>query len=316
MVQEKQKVCKLRKLKALCALCRACTAVRTCGVHIPAGAFRWPARRETVMVARARRMVTSVVLNRGSLIRDQTVSAKEEESSTLLFQILSAHPQLDHREAGRTFGRSSMALAQVPFRSDFSIGTGILGFSGLPANKPWAFEDAGKKPLNCAPPAQECIHGNVTVSKGVMSSTSHYKNALLATSSISVKLWGAGAHASSKLLTELELNKKTVDYVVVCNFETESINYLDANDYIPVLSKPARDLLVKVGPQKWAEQYGTHFVAGYVRGGTYVGKATITDSSTEGSHEFAAKMGAKFGRFASGSASVGAKFDHLKVSCK
>ena len=122
-----------------------------------------------------------------------------------------------------------MGIFQVPFRSDFSIGTGISDFSGLPANKPWAFEDTGKKPLNCAPQSQECVHGNVTVSKGVMSSTSHYKHALHATLSTSVKLWGAGAHASSKLLTELELNKKTVHYVVVCNFETESVNYLDGN---------------------------------------------------------------------------------------
>ena len=195
-------------------------------------------------------------------------------------------------------GTYTMGLFQVPFRSDLSVGTGISGFSGLPANKPWAFEDAGKQPLNCAPQAQEAVHGNVTVSKGVMSSTSHYKHALQATLSMSVKMWGAGAHASSKLLIELELNKKTVHYVVVCNFETESINYLDGNDYTPVLSNSARDLLVKVGPEKWAEQYGTHFVAGYIRGGTYVGKATITDSSTEGSHEFAAEMGAKFGRFA------------------
>ena len=134
---------------------------------------------------------------------------------------------------------------------------------------------------------------------------------------MSTKLWGAAAHASSKLLTELELelNSRTVHYVVVCNFDTETINKLDKLKYTLTLSKSAKDLLVQVGPDKWAEQYGTHFIAGYVRGGKYLGKATITDHSTQGAREFQADMGAKFGSFASASGSAGAKFGHLKVSC-
>lgn len=208
-----------------------------------------------------------------------------------------------------------MGLFQVPWRADFSVGTGISDFTGLPAIKPWAFEDTAKKALNHASQPVQAVHGNITISKGIMSSTSHYKHALHASTSMSIKLWGAAAHAGSKLLTELELNSKTVHYVVVCNFDTETINKLDELEYTPTLSNSAEDLLVKVGPDKWAEQYGTHFIAGYVRGGTYTGKATITDHSTQGAHEFQADMGAKFGRFASASGSAGTKFGHLKVSC-
>lgn len=207
-----------------------------------------------------------------------------------------------------------MAPFQIPWRADFSIGTGISDFTGLPASKPWALDEACKKPLNAATPSNE-THVNVSVSKGIMSSTSHYKHALEASSSMGIKLWGVNAHASSKLLTELELNERTVHYIVVSKFETETINKLDSLDFTPVLSSSAKDLLIKIGPNKWAEQYGTHFIAGYVRGGTYLGKATITDHSTGGAHEFRVAMGAKFGSFASGSASVGTSFGHLKVSC-
>ena len=208
-----------------------------------------------------------------------------------------------------------MGLFQVPWRVDFSVGTGINDFTGLPAIRPWAFEDTAKKALNHTSQPVQAVHGNITISKGIMSNTSHYKHALHASSSMSVKLWGAAAHAGSKLLTELELNSRTVHYVVVCNFDTETINKWDELDYTPFISKSAIELLVKVGPDKWAEQYGTHFVAGYVRGGTYTGKATITDHSTHGAHEFQADMGAKFGSFASASGSAGAKFGHLKVIC-
>ena len=208
-----------------------------------------------------------------------------------------------------------MGIFQVPWRAEFSVGTGISDFTGLPAIKPWAFEDCAKKALNSADNPAEAVAGNVIVSKGIMSNTSHYKHALQASSSMSVKLWGANAHASSKLLTELELNARTVHYVVVCNFETETVNKLDGMDYSPALSTSARNLLLDVGPDKWAEQYGTHFIAGYVRGGTYLGKATITDSSTQSAHEFRAAMGTKFGRFAAASVDASMNFGHLKVTC-
>lgn len=106
-----------------------------------------------------------------------------------------------------------------------------------------------------------------------MSNTSHYKHALEASTSLSIKLWGSNvdAHASSKLLTELELDDKTVHYLVISNFVTESVNKLDSLENAPNLSNSAKDRLVKIGPNKWAEEYGTHFVAGYVRGGAYLG---------------------------------------------
>lgn len=209
-----------------------------------------------------------------------------------------------------------MGLFEVPWRDDFSIGTGISDFSGLPAPKPWALDDGCKKELNCdaSPPHHE-PHGNVSVTKGIMSNTSLYKYALEASTSLSVKLWGSGVNASSKLLTELEIDERTAQYMVVSKFVTESVNKLDSLDKAPTLSSSAKDRLVKIGPKKWAEEYGTHFVAGYVRGGAYLGKATITDHSTGGAHEFRAGMGAKFGSFASGGAEGGVAFGHLKVSC-
>lgn len=208
-----------------------------------------------------------------------------------------------------------MGLFQIPWRDDFSVGTGISDFSGLPAPKPWALEES-RKALNCDALHNE-THGNVSVSKGIMSNTSHYKHALEASTSLSVKLWGSNvnAHASSKLLTELEVDERTVHYVVISKFVTESVNKLDSLDNAPTLSSSAKDRLVKIGPNKWADEYGTHFVAGYVRGGAYLGKATITDHSTGGAHEFRAGMGAKFGGFAAGSAEGGVAFGHLKVSC-
>ena len=205
-----------------------------------------------------------------------------------------------------------MSVIQIPWKPGFSIGTGISDFTGLPAKKPWAFEDPARNLLN-RPQPEAAVQGNVTVSKGVMSNSSHYKQALQASASMSIKLWGANAHAGSKLMTELQLNRRTVHYVVTCNFETETVNILDRLEYVPILSTSAKDLLVRVGPDKWAEQYGTHFVSGYVRGGKYVGKATITDRSTEGLHGFQASMGAKLGAFASGSASHSVQFDHSKV---
>ena len=134
-----------------------------------------------------------------------------------------------------------MSLYKIPWREDFSIGTGISDFTGLPVLRPWAFEDADRAHLN-RPQPDTAGNGNVSISKGIISETSHYQHALRASASVNVKLWGlVGVQASTKVLTELELNSQTSHYVVTGDFETETFNSLDKLEHLPTLSNSARD---------------------------------------------------------------------------
>ena len=49
------------------------------------------------------------------------------------------------------------------------------------------------------------------------------------------------------------------------------------------------------GPKWWAEQYGTHFIAGYIVGGHMVGIASITSQSSQHAIEVKANLQAKLG---------------------
>ena len=93
----------------------------------------------------------------------------------------------------------------------------------------------------------------------------------------------------------MQLDSRTQHYVVIARFETATCNVVATSTYQPALSQRAAVDLEKNGPKWWAEQYGTHFIAGYVVGGHMVGIASITSQSSQHALETKAKLQAKFG---------------------
>ena len=136
-----------------------------------------------------------------------------------------------------------------------------------------------------------------------MSNSSHYERAIKAAVSLNVKAWGPVAgHTSAEFLSDMELSSKTVHYVVVSSFETATTNVLTQQSFTPALSSFASNLLEEVGPEKWAELFDTHFIAGYVLGGLLIGKASFTSSSQAAALKLKGSLEAKFGCFGSGKA--------------
>lgn len=76
---------------------------------------------------------------------------------------------------------------------------------------------------------------------------------------------------------------------------------------MPRLSTYAAGLLSKIGPNKWSEQFGTHFIAGYVLGGQLVGTASFTSRSDTAATALKGSLEAKFGAFGRGQASGSVK---------
>lgn len=160
------------------------------------------------------------------------------------------------------------------------MGWGISGFSGLPAPKPWAFEDSARSQLDRLQERSDAVPGNLSFQQGVISSTEDYERAIKAAVSLNVKAWGAASgHASSDFLSSLEMGSKTVHYDVVSGFETATTNILTQQSVMPVLNEFAAGQMARVGPERWAEQFGTHFIVGYVLGGLLIGKASFTSNS-------------------------------------
>lgn len=194
----------------------------------------------------------------------------------------------------------------IPWRADFAVGWGISGFTGLPAPKPWAFEDSARVPLNQLQERSEAVPGNISFEQGVVSSTEDYERAVKASVSLNVKAWGpVSGQASTEFLSSLEISSKTVHYVVVSRFETSTINVLTQQTFQPTLSRFAAGLLARIGPQQWSEQFGTHFIAGYVLGGMLVGKASFSSHTHASATRLKGDLEAKFGFFGKGSAQGG-----------
>ena len=186
----------------------------------------------------------------------------------------------------------------VPWRADFAVGWGISGFSGLPAPKPWAFEDSARVQLNQLQERSDAVPGNISFHQGVVSSTEHYERAVRAAVSLSIKAWGpVSGQASSEFLSRLEISSKTIHYIVVSRFETATINVLTQQAFMPELSPFAASQLSSIGPERWAELFGTHFIAGYVLGGLLIGKASFASSSNTAASGIKAELEAKFGFF-------------------
>lgn len=186
----------------------------------------------------------------------------------------------------------------VPWQADFAVGWGISGFSGLPALKPWAFEDSARVQLNQLEERSDAVPGNISFHQGVISSTEHYECAVRAAVSLNIKAWGpVSGQASSEFLSRLEISNKTIHYVVVSRFETATINVLTQQAFLPELSPFAATQLASIGPERWAELFGTHFIAGYVLGGLLIGKASFTSNSSTTASTIKAELEAKFGFF-------------------
>ena len=196
----------------------------------------------------------------------------------------------------------------ILWREDFAVGWGISGFSGLPAPKPWAFDEAARWQLNQLQERLDVLPGNISFQQGMICSTEDYERAIQAAVSLSVRSWGpVTGQASSELLSSLEISGKTIHYVVISRFETASTNIFTQQSVMPELSPFAAELLVQQGPQRWAEQFGTHFIAGYVLGGMLIGKASFTSSSSNAALTMKGSLEAKFGFFGRGSANAGAQ---------
>ena len=203
---------------------------------------------------------------------------------------------------------AGQGLVRVPWRADFAVGWGISSFSGAPAPKPWAFEDSARLQLNQLLECSDVVSGDISFKQGVVSSTEDYKRAIDAAGSLNVKAWGSvSAKTSVDFLSSLEINSKTVHYVVVSSFETATTNVLTQQSFMPVLSSFAAELLAKIGPGRWADQFGTHFIAGYVLGGQLVGRASFHSSSESAARGLKASLEAKFGVFGKGQASASAQ---------
>lgn len=106
----------------------------------------------------------------------------------------------------------------------------------------------------------------------------------------------------------------TVHYVIGCSFETTTTNVLTQQSLTPCLSCFAAALLVEIGPGIWSEKFGTHFVAGFVWGGQFIGKASFTSGSQELALKLKGSLEAEFGCFGSGQANTGAQRKESLVS--
>ena len=202
----------------------------------------------------------------------------------------------------------------IPWRADFAVGWGISGFSGLPAPKPWAFQDSDHVRLNPLQERSDAVPGNISFQQGVISSTDDYERAIKAAVSLNVKAWGpVSGQASSEFLSSLEMSSQTVHYIVVSRFETATTNIFTQQSIMPELNSFAANILASLGPERWAEQFGTHFIVGYVLGGLLIGKASFTSNSTAASSTMKGSLEAKFGFFDRGSANGSTEHSAIKA---
>jgi len=191
----------------------------------------------------------------------------------------------------------------IPWRADFAVGWGIDGFSGLPAVKPWAFDESARVQFNKPVSPTVAAPGNIHFQQGVVSSAEHYERTVKAAAALNVKGWGAALQTSTDFLSSMEMSDKVVHYVVTSRFETTSLNVVTQQSVMPVLSLFAAELLAREGPSKWSEHFGSHFVAGYVLGGLLVGKASFSCRNTGDAQALTAGLEAKVGFFGSGGVS-------------
>lgn len=191
----------------------------------------------------------------------------------------------------------------LPWRADFAVGWGIDGFSGLPAVKPWAFDESARVHFNKPVSPTVAAPGNIHFQQGVVSSAEHYERTVKAAATLDVTGWGAALQTSTDFLSSMEMSNKVVHYVVTSRFETTSLNVVTQQSVMLVLSLFAAELLAREGPSKWSEHFGSHFVAGYVLGGLLVGKASFSCRNTGDAQALTAGLEAKVGFFGSGGVS-------------
>lgn len=184
----------------------------------------------------------------------------------------------------------------VPYRSGFCIGLGVSSFTGEAAVRPWAFPDQARPQLNTGFTDEGAQPRTIHFEEGFIDRQDHYEAAFKASASLNVKGWGTvSPQGSLDVLYDMQLDSRTQHYVVIARFETATYNVLATSTYQPELSQRAAADLQSKGPRWWAEQYGTHFVAGYVVGGHMVGIASITSQNSQHALEVKAELQAKFG---------------------
>lgn len=129
----------------------------------------------------------------------------------------------------------------VPWLSNFCTGLGVSSFTGEAALKPWAFCDDARPQVNSQLDIEGVHPRIVHFEEGFQDSNvhHHYDKSLKAAASLNVMGWGASAQSSVEVLSDMKLDSRMQNYVVVARFETCSKNVVASSTYQPALSQRA-----------------------------------------------------------------------------
>ena len=142
-----------------------------------------------------------------------------------------------------------------------------------------------------------------------ISSEDEYSSAMKAAAHLSADspVWSASAEVSAA--RETSASTSSLVYLSICKITTN--RKLIPFDDSAVLSDPAKKLLTDK-PVEFINQHGTHFIAGFILGGTYLSQVTITTQTAKQKDELKAKLEGSY----SGIVSVkgGADFEAARSS--
>jgi len=141
----------------------------------------------------------------------------------------------------------------------------------------------------------------------MVESSSEFSELFTAGGGLSMEGWGASASVTVSATENMNLSTSSLTAVSSMRFLSEPIIALNPSnlDHELTLSPSAIELLETQGPDAFHERHGTHYIAGYMKGGYLIGSYTMEYESQQKAASVAASVQAKFeGAVASGGASA------------
>lgn len=117
----------------------------------------------------------------------------------------------------------------------------------------------------------------------ITTKASEYAKELSVGAGIAVEAYGANISGSMQLDQNSENSSNAVTLNLRRSYVSEPLLFADpaTNDSVQ-LTDPAKEFLERKGVEKFAERFGTHFIAGYTIGGLFSGTVRFIDNSESG----------------------------------
>lgn len=127
----------------------------------------------------------------------------------------------------------------------------------------------------------------------VISNSTQFKEALKADASLSVQAWGGKLSASAEYLSETTSKASSITLAAITTIQKSG---KEVKTTVQELSPRAKNLLKK-NPNDFFNEFGAYFVAGVIKGGTFIGTYCMQFKEETKRQEMAGKIAGIFNKF-------------------